>query len=196
MQAKVKSFLNGLRIFQQGLCFVAFIGMAACLMYDVLKREITGSGAFGAPQIGVIGMIVVSYIGVGLASASGSHYRPRFADHAFPKQYHRMLDRVGEFGFALFCAFMAYVATMVTLESLDLNDVSPVLRWPIWPVQSTIAIGFGMVAVQHFLYGLYIELRPEPSGEGAELANEKQAEEIIHGHDDYDRERAAKGIKS
>ncbi len=195
MQAKVKVFLNGLRIFQQGLCFAAFLGMAGCLMYDVLKREITGSGAFGAPQIGVIGMIVVSYIGVGLASAAGSHYRPRFADNAFPEKYRQMLDRIGEFGFALFCAFMAFVATKVTLESLELNDVSPVLRWPIWPVQSTIAIGFGMVAVQHLLYGIYLELKPQPSGEGAEIASEKQVQEILHGHDDYDRERAAKGLK-
>ncbi len=196
MQAKVKSFLNGLRIFQQSLCFAAFLGMAACLMYDVLKREITGSGAFGAPQIGVIGMIVVSYIGVGLASASGSHYRPRFADKAFPAKYHRLLDRIGEFGFALFCAFMAFVAARVTLESLELNDVSPVLRWPIWPVQSTIAIGFGMVAVQHLLYGIFLDLRPVPSGEGTEIANDEQIKEILHGHDDYDRERAARGAKS
>jgi hypothetical protein len=68
------------------------------------------------------------------------------------------------------------------------------LRWPIWPVQATIAFGFGMVAVQHFLYGAFIELKPKSSGEGAEL-DEKQMQEIIHGHDDYDRERAAKGIK-
>ena len=175
MQEKVKAFLNGLRVFEQGLCFVAFVGMAGCLIYDVLKREITGSGAFGAPQVGVIGMIVVSYIGIGLASASGSHYRPQFADNAFPEKYHRRLDRVGEFGFAAFCAFMSFVATRVTMESLGLNDVSPVLRWPIWPVQSTIAIGFGLVALRHFFYGLYPDLRPKPQGEGAKLASELQA---------------------
>lgn len=195
MQDRVKSFLNGLRIFEQSLCFIAFLGMAGCLIYDVLKREVTGSGAFGAPQIGVIGMIIVSYIGIGLASASGSHYRPQFADNAFPKKYHRLLDRIGEFGFALFCAFMSYVAARVTLESMELNDVSPVLRWPIWPVQSTIAIGFGLVALRHFFYGLYLELKPVPQGEGAELANEMQAQEIMHGHDEYDRERANKGAR-
>jgi TRAP-type C4-dicarboxylate transport system permease small subunit len=175
MQDKVKTFLNGLRIFEQSLCFVAFLGMAGCLIYDVLKREITGSGAFGAPQIGVIGMIVVSYIGVGLASAAGSHYRPQFADKFFDEKYNRLLNRIGEFGFAIFCGFMSFVAAKVTIESFGLNDVSPVLRWPIWPVQSTIAIGFGFVALRHFLYGVYIDLKPEPQGEGAEIAKELEA---------------------
>ncbi|MDX2222955.1 MAG: TRAP transporter small permease [Rhodospirillaceae bacterium] len=188
----VKKFLNGLRIFQQGLCFAAFAVMAGALIYDVLKREITGSGAFGAPQVGVIGMIVVSYIGVGLASASGSHYRPRFADKVFPARFNPLMDRIGEFGFAAFCAFLAYVAARVTLESMELNDVSPVLRIPIWPVQMTIAIGFGMVSVTHFLYGVFLELRPAPSDEGGELASKLQEQEIIHGHDDYDRELAAR----
>jgi TRAP-type C4-dicarboxylate transport system permease small subunit len=142
----------------------------------VLKREFTGSGAFGAPQIGVVGMIVVSYIGIGLASATGSHYRPRFADNVFPKKYHPLLDRIGEFGFAAFCAFLTYVASTVTLESIELNDVSPVLRWPIWPVQAAIAVGFGLVAVRHFLYGLFIELKPDTAVEGADLVKEFQGQ--------------------
>ena len=66
-----KTFLDRLRVFEQFLCFTAFMVMAGALVYDVLKRQFTGSGAFGAPQLGVIGMIVVSYIGIGLASAAG-----------------------------------------------------------------------------------------------------------------------------
>jgi TRAP-type C4-dicarboxylate transport system permease small subunit len=189
MQA-AKTFLNRLRIAEQFLCFSAFLVMAGALIYDVLKREFTGSGAFGAPQVGVIGMIVVSYVGIGLASAAGTHYRPRFADKVFPPRYDPLLKRIEEFGFAAFCAFMAIVATEVALESYDLKDVAPVLRNPIWPVQMVIALGFGLVAVRHLLYGIFLDLKPKPSGEGAELATDQQAQEIIHGHDDYDRERA------
>ena len=177
-----KTFLNRLRIFEQFLCFSAFMVMAGALVYDVLKREITGSGAFGAPQVGVIGMIVVSYIGIGLASASGSHFRPRFADKVLPARFDALLNRVSEFGFALFCAFISFIAVRVSLESYDLKDVAPVLRNPIWPVQMTLAIGFGLVALRHFLYGLYPEIKPKPSGEGAEIT-EDQVKEILHAHD-------------
>jgi TRAP-type C4-dicarboxylate transport system permease small subunit len=174
-----KTFLDRLRTFEQFLCFVAFLVMTGALVYDVLKRQITGSGAFGAPQVGVIGMIVVSYIGIGLASAAGSHYRARFTDNALPAKYHGLLDRVGEFGFALFCAFMAFIAVEVSLESFELKDVAPVLRNPIWPVQMTIAVGFGLVALRHFLYGIYPAIKPKPSGEGAEVTDD-QVREILH----------------
>jgi TRAP-type C4-dicarboxylate transport system permease small subunit len=174
-----KTFLDRLRTFEQFLCFIAFLVMTGALIYDVLKRQITGSGAFGAPQVGVIGMIIVSYVGIGLASAAGSHYRARFADNVFPAKYHDLLDRIGEFGFAVFCAFMAVIALEVSLESLELKDVAPVLRNPIWPVQMTIAIAFGLVAVRHFLYGLYPAIKPKPSGEGTEVT-EDQVREILH----------------
>ncbi|MBL8628664.1 MAG: TRAP transporter small permease subunit [Rhodospirillaceae bacterium] len=180
---RAKVFLDRLKTVEQLLCFVAFMVMAGALIYDVLKRQLTGSGAFGAPQVGVIGMIVVSYIGIGLASASGSHYRPRFADNVFPARFGPALDRLGEFGFALFCAALAAVATQVSLESLAIKDVAPVLRNPIWPVQMVIALGFGLVALRHFLYGLFPEIKPAPSGEGGELASEEQAQEILHASD-------------
>lgn len=178
-----KVFLDRLKTVEQLLCFVAFMIMAGALVYDVLKRQITGSGAFGAPQVGVIGMIVVSYLGIGLASAGGSHYRPRFADNVLPARFGPALDRIGEFGFALFCAVLAAVAAQVSLESLAIKDVAPVLRNPIWPVQMVIALGFGLVALRHFLYGLFPAIRPEPSGEGGELASEDQAQEILHAAD-------------
>jgi TRAP-type C4-dicarboxylate transport system permease small subunit len=190
-----KTFLNRLRMTEQFLCFAAFMVLAGALIYDVLKRQITGSGAFGAPQLGVIGMIVISYIGIGLASAAGSHYRPRFADKIFPAKYDMLMDRIGEFGFALFCAFMTVVAVQVSIESFELQDVAPVLRNPIWPVQMTIAVGFGLVAVRHFLYGIYPAIKPKPSGEGTEIT-EEQVQEILRGHDAYDRERAAKANRA
>lgn len=179
----VKTFLDRLKTIEQSLCFAAFLVMAGALIYDVLKRKFTGSGAFGAPQVGVIGMIIVSYIGIGLASAAGSHYRPRFADRLFPKKYDDVLNRIGEFGFALFCSFMSLIAVNVSLESFELNDVNSVLRTPVWPVQMIIAVGFGLVALRHFLYGLFPDLKPEPSGEGGELASEQQAQEIMHAGD-------------
>ena len=190
-----KTFLNRLRIFEQFLCFSAFLIMASALIYDVLKREITGSGAFGAPQLAVIGMIVVSYIGVGLASAAGSHYRPQFTDKLLPAKYDALMDRISEFGFAVFCAFLATVAFNVSMESYDLKDVAPVLRNPIWPVQMTIALGFGFVSLRHFLYGLYPEIKPA-SGGSAEVPSDEQVKEILHGHDSYDREPAAKGERT
>ena len=104
-----KAFLHYLRYFEQSLCFLAFLWMAVQLIGDVLSREFTGSGWFGAPQRGVVGMIIVAYMGVALASANGSHFRPKFADIVL-RRWDSLANRIGEFGFAIFCAFMSYIA--------------------------------------------------------------------------------------
>ena len=157
-------------------------------MGDVLKREFTGSGWFGAPQVGVVGMIIVAYMGISLASANGSHFRPKFADPLL-QRWDRTANRIGEFGFAVFCFFMAYVALNVSIESYELDDVSAVLRWPIWPIQGVIVMGFGLVAVRHTLYGIFIDLKPKPpeSAEGMEVASDREAADITDGEQDYEK---------
>ncbi len=157
-------------------------------MGDVLKREFTGSGWFGAPQVGVVGMIIVAYMGISLASANGSHFRPKFADPLL-QRWDRTANRIGEFGFAVFCFFMAYVALNVSIESYELDDVSAVLRWPIWPIQGVIVMGFGLVAVRHTLYGIFIDLKPKTpeSAEGMEVASDREAADITDGQQDYEK---------
>ena len=184
-----KTFLHYLRIFEQSLCFLAFLLMAGALMGDVLRREFTGSGWFGAPQVGVVGMIIVAYMGISLASANGSHFRPRFADIVL-RRWDSLANRICEFGFAAFCYFMAYIAFDVSVESYELDDVSAVLRWPIWPVQGVIVMGFGLVAIRHTLYGIFIDLRPVPpeSVEGIEIATDQEATDIADGERDYEQE--------
>ena len=187
-----KVFLHYLRIFEQTLCFLAFLLMASSLMGDVLKREFTGSGWFGAPQVGVVGMIVVAYMGIALASANGSHFRPKFADPLLAR-WDNTANRISEFGFATFCFFMAYVALNVAIESYELQDVSAVLRWPIWPIQSVIVMGFGLVGVRHVLYGIYLDIRPIPpeSLAGTEVPDSTEEEETAIADDAhrYVRER-------
>lgn len=186
---KAKAFLRYLKLFEQSLCFIAFLVMAGALMGDVLRREFTGSGWFGAPQVGVVGMIIVAYMGVSLASANGSHFRPRFADIVL-RRWDDLANRIGELGFAVFCYFLAYIAFSVAYESYELRDVSAVLRWPIWPVQGFIVLGFALVAVRHTLYGIFLELRPLPpeSVEGMEVATDTTAADIKDGERDYQQE--------
>ena len=156
-----KKFLHYLKIFEQLMCFIAFMIMAGALMGDVLSREFTGSGWFGAPQVGVVGMIIVAYVGIALASANGAHFRPRFADSVL-KRWDSKVNRISEFGFAIFCFFIAFIAFKVAKESFELEDVTAVLRWPIWPIQSVIVAGFSLVAIRHTIYGIFLELRPLP----------------------------------
>lgn len=166
MQAAEK-FLKGLGWLERTVILVSFAVMAGALMADVLSREILGRGIFGAPQVGVFAMIVMSFFGIGLASASGGHLRPRFADRLVPRAWDSFMDRLAEFLFALFCAGFGVIAVLVVRESFDLGDVAPVLRWPIGPFQAVIAAAFFIAAIRHALYGFYPALKPLPAGEAA-----------------------------
>jgi TRAP-type C4-dicarboxylate transport system permease small subunit len=155
-----EKLLKALGLVEKAVIMLAFAVMAGALMADVLSREFFGRGIFGAPQVGVFAMIVMSFLGIGLASAAGAHLRPRFADRLVPRRWDPFMDRLAEFLFALFCALFGGIAVLVVQESLALGDVAPVLRWPIWPFQAVIAAAFFIAALRHFLFGLFPPLKP------------------------------------
>jgi TRAP-type C4-dicarboxylate transport system permease small subunit len=165
----VKRFARGLlaAIFavEKAIAYAGFAVMAGALIADVLSREITGTGLFGAQKIGVFGLVAVAFIGIGIASQTGSHLRPRFADRLVPRAWDAALDRIADAVFALFCAGFAGLAIAVMQESRALDDVAPVLRWPVWPFQGLIAVAFGIAVIRHGLFAVYPDLRP-PSGGG------------------------------
>jgi len=152
---------------EQWLCFIAFMVMAGALFLDVLLRELLGNGLPWARQVGVYGNIVVALLGIGLASAQGSHLRPRFADTWTPARLEPLVLLLQHLVTALFFAGFALIAVQLVLESYALGEISTVLRTPIWPVQALLPLAFTLAALRHLTYALVSELRPV-----AELAKE------------------------
>ena len=98
-------------------------------------------------------MELVTLVGIGLASDSGSHLRPRFADRWLPAGWDPVLARLGEALTAAFCIGFAFVALQVVLETRVLDERSIVLRLWVWPFQAVlplIRMGRGqMMGVDH-----------------------------------------------
>ena len=69
---------------EKWISFVAFTLLITVIFADVVSRELTGSGMHWARQVGVYANIFIVMAGFGLASASGQHLRPRFADGWLP----------------------------------------------------------------------------------------------------------------
>jgi len=158
-------FLEKLKAAEQFIAFLAFCVMALSLFLDVLMRQVIGTGFFGSAQIGVFGMIVASFIGIGLATADGTHLRPRFTDHLIPPKWEGLTRRIGDGITAAFYIFVAVVASSVVRESLELGDVTSTLRVVIWPFQAVIVIAFFFGGLRHILYLVFPELRPLEGGD-------------------------------
>lgn len=163
---------------EQFVAFLAFSVMALALALDVLMREVTSAGFFGSAQVGVFGMVVASFIGIGLATADGAHLRPRFADTLFPSEWEGVITRLGDGLTAAFYFFVAVVAVAVVRESFELGDVTSTLRVVIWPFQAVIVLAFFIGGVRHILYAVFPEVKPPEGGvevtEGAHVSTRER----------------------
>lgn len=162
----MKALLEWLHRAERTVVIIAFAGMVAVVFADVLAREVTGIGLPWARQVGVYFNIVVVMFGIGLASASGSHLRPRFADNWLPSRWEPGLSFVQHALFALFCLAFAAVAGDMVASSVRLDERSEILRLPVWPIQAVIPLVFLIAALRHGIYALRRDLRPAPPSAG------------------------------
>jgi TRAP-type C4-dicarboxylate transport system permease small subunit len=144
----------------------AFAVLIAVVFADVVSRELWGRGLHWAMQAGVYANYVVVLFGLGIASASDAHLRPRFADRWLPARFEPGLARLPDAGMALFCLGFAIVAVDVVAVTRELGDRSAVLGNLVWPLQALMPVVFALAAIRHALYACWPSLRPvAPTGE-------------------------------
>ncbi len=144
----------------------SFAAMTLIIMADVLLREATGTGIAGAPRVAVYAMIITTMISFGLASQSGRHLRPKFADSWAPVSWEPLIERLQEWLTAAFCLTFAVVATGVVFQTWALGETSRMLGIPIWPMQSVIPLAFYVATLRHSIFALYPALKPRPVSSG------------------------------
>lgn len=164
----VATLLRGLGRVERVITTTAFWALVALVFADVVARELTGAGLHWARQAGVYTNIVVVMLGLGLASESGAHLRPRFADHWLPRSWAPVLQRIQHALMAAFCLGFAAVALGMVLESVMLAERSAALRIQVWPIQSIIPLAFGIAFLRHGLYALFPALAPDDTVAAAE----------------------------
>ncbi len=164
-----KVFLKRLRTFEQAVCFAAFSVMAIALFTDVFWREYTGSGILQASQIGVFGMIVVAFMGIGLATADGAHLRPRFTDQLIPTAWEGLIVRLADLITALFYWFVAGVGVYLVVEAYELDEMFNTVRIVVWPFQMVIVLAYFIGGMRHIIFLIWPKLRPIEGGNSREV---------------------------
>lgn len=155
-------WLARLQAFESAAAFAAFIVLVAVLFADVVSREWSGTGLLWARQLGVYANLVVVMAGLGVASASGAHFRPRFADDWIPRGWAPMVSRLADGVMAAFCLGFALVALAGVIETRLLEERSALPSWPIWPFQVIVPVAFLSVALRHVLLARWPSLRCVP----------------------------------
>ena len=157
-----RKILRTLSLFERWSCIVAFILLASVLFLDVLSRTLLGNGLNWSHQVGVYANIVVALLGIGLASAAGSHLRPRFADNILPRSFDKVMQHLEPLVTALVLFIFAVLASLLVLESYQLQERSTVLHSLLWPVQLLLPLAFYLAVARFLIYARYPVLQPAP----------------------------------
>jgi TRAP-type C4-dicarboxylate transport system permease small subunit len=143
-------------------------------MLDVIGRELLGpllrfvglepgaTGIFSSQKLSIYALVIGSFAGIGIATATGSHLVPQVAFGWVPARWGPALDRIADVITALFLIAVAWYGWKFVRSSYATDLRAPVLDWPVWPVQFVIPLGFLSAAGRYLLYAAWPALRPQP----------------------------------
>lgn len=169
-----RAFLEAWHKLECWLAVAAFGFIAAILVVDVIGRELIGPvfkalgyplGATGVPasqRLSVYALVVGSFCGIGIATATGSHLVPRVAFGWVPKSWGPMMDRLADLLTGVFLLGVAWYGIEFVLSSKATDLRAPVLNWSVWPFQLAIPFGFASAALRYLLYAAWPAARPVP----------------------------------
>ena len=161
-------------------CAVAvavFAAIVLLLMGDVFGRELLGpllrglgldigsGGIFGAPKIAVYLLVVVVYLGLGIASVQGAHLTPRVGFGWVPAGWVPAIERIADAVTALVLLIAAFYGLVFVRASMAVDVRMPSLGGSLWPVQLMMPVGLASAAVRHLAFALWPALRPPRTAE-------------------------------
>lgn len=170
----VRSFLAFWHRAECWVAVAAFGFIAAILVIDVIGREFIGPvfkalgmplGATGVPasqRLSVYALVVGSFCGIGIATATASHLVPRVAFSWAPKAWGPIIDRLADLLTCLFLAGVTWYGFEFVLSSKATDLRAPILNWSVWPFQLAIPLGFGSAALRYLCFAIWPAARPIP----------------------------------
>jgi TRAP-type C4-dicarboxylate transport system permease small subunit len=150
----------------------AFTFIAGIILLDVLGREVLGrltlslgidigpTGVFFSQRLSVLALVIGAYAGIGIATATGSHLRPRLGDGWVPKSWGPAMDRIADVATGIFLVGATWVGLRFVGVSIEKEERTMVLDWLVWPFQMFIALGFLSAGLRYFVFAAYPALRP------------------------------------
>jgi TRAP-type C4-dicarboxylate transport system permease small subunit len=156
------------------LAVACFSFIAIILVLDVLGREFVGpvlnrlgldvgpTGIFASQRFSIYALVVGSFAGIGIATATGSHLVPRVGFGWAPAAWGPAMDRLADVITGVFLIVVTYYGAEFVQSTYTADLRAPVLDWVVWPFQVAIPLGFLSAACRYFAYACWPALRPQP----------------------------------
>lgn len=170
----VATLLRGWHRLECWIAVAAFSFIAAVLVIDVLGREAFGplmgllgipvgaTGLFGSQKLAVFALVIGSFCGIGIATATGVHLVPRIGFGWVPNTWGPVMDRLGDAVTGLFLLGVAWYGVVFVLASKQSGVLAAVINVSAWPIQLAIPLGFASAALRYLIFAAWPVLRPAP----------------------------------
>ena len=155
------------------IAVAAFGFIAIVLIVDVAGRELLGPiykafdlkgspGIYAAQKMCVYALVIGSFCGVGVATATSSHLLPRLGFGWVPKSFGPTMNRIADLFTGVFFCGVAWYGWVYVESSMQAGLRAQAFDMPIWPIQLAIPLGFLSAAVRYFFFAAWPALRPLP----------------------------------
>lgn len=170
----VVKLLRGWHLAECWVAVLCFSFIALVLSIDVVGREIYGpvmrwlgvevgaTGLFGSQKLGVFALVIGSFAGIGVATATGVHLLPRVGFGWVPKDWGPGMDRLADVFTGLFLLGVSYYGVVFVLGSKESGVLAAVINVSAWPIQLAIPVGFISAALRYFVFAAWPAVRPVP----------------------------------
>lgn len=172
--APVRRFAERWHRVECWIAIVAFGLIAVLLVIDVGGREllapllrrlgiaIGATGIEGGQKIAVFALVVGSFCGVGIATATNAHLVPRIGFGWTPARWSGAVNRFADLFTGAFVLGVAWYGLQFVLSAKATGMRAPLLGWEVWPFQLAIPAGFASAALRYFLFAAWPGLKPPP----------------------------------
>ena len=160
--------------------------MAILLVLNVFFRSVLNNSLSFAEELGGFLMVIVTFWGISTAARFSKHINMNAIVDNVPKKIRKAMMVIVSGFTAVVMFYMTSVFVRYAMDNLKVGRVSTALEWPMWVIQSLVAIGVFLTAVQYlvcFIRNLttsdvYLgsEVR---AGEGLDLIYEAEFKEFV-----------------
>lgn len=142
---------------EKGILSITTIAMSLLLVSNALSRYFFNKSWGFSEEIGKMGIIVLTFMGLGYAVRQHMHIEMSGLYDLLPPKYKYVFDLIINFGSFLVLALCTYLGYKYVIHLYDLGQVSTILRLPLYLSMSVIPIGFFLASLRfliEFIIGL------------------------------------------
>ena len=130
-------------------------------LMTLLGFQVGATGLFGSQKLAIFALVIGSFCGIGIATATGVHLVPRVGFGWLPKAWGPSVDRLADLLTGIFLLGVTWYGIVFVLSSKQSGVLAAVINVSAWPIQLAIPLGFLSAALRYFFFAAWPGLRPE-----------------------------------